>query len=502
MTRLFKQDPVLLQRGRLKEALELWQATRNGVNDPDSVPPRLDGLIWILRRMIDPLRDDFISDAESLLVEFETLIFVEEADETLRTLEEKTLAVQGSLGNLRRATLKAGYAEDGEDIAGLPHGARIAPARIAEALESLENKITAMQDGIDKIDKAQKDDRANEPPPLQQPLVQNFVEKVNIKIEFSLIKLKGPLIDITGLVNAVQDTRQLVTAFLRDVSHLALNAGHWLKSKAESWIVPPAKALGKATSAMVAKVKTFFQNRAVKSDEAKAPPTPAEPATTPPADFDLALVHDIILRGEAPPAAWVPSITKLDFSSSGFQSDFEQRKRFRALSDLSPLAGLTALQGLDLTQTSVSDLSPLAGLTALQELWLNQTSVSDLSPLAGLTALQGLTLNQTSVSDLSPLAGLTALQGLWLTQTSVSDLAPLSGLTALSTLWLDQTSVSDLSPLRALPNLADVYAEHGRVGPLAATLGRKGVVKLFKPEDFGMPKPPRRRKPSVRKQPR
>ena len=36
--------------------------------------------------------------------------------------------------------------------------------------------------------------------------------------------------------------------------------------------------------------------------------------------------------------------------------------------------------------TQVSDLAPLAGLTALQSLYLIRTQVSDIAPLAGLTA--------------------------------------------------------------------------------------------------------------------
>jgi Leucine-rich repeat (LRR) protein len=49
----------------------------------------------------------------------------------------------------------------------------------------------------------------------------------------------------------------------------------------------------------------------------------------------------------------------------------------------------------------------------LQDLSLDGTRVSDLSPLAGLTALQRVTLNDTPVTDLSPLAGITALHTLW-----------------------------------------------------------------------------------------
>ena len=55
------------------------------------------------------------------------------------------------------------------------------------------------------------------------------------------------------------------------------------------------------------------------------------------------------------------------------------------MSDLGPLAGLSALQSLDCSWTEVSDLGPLAGLS-LQSLDCSSTQVSDLGPLAGLSA--------------------------------------------------------------------------------------------------------------------
>ena len=92
------------------------------------------------------------------------------------------------------------------------------------------------------------------------------------------------------------------------------------------------------------------------------------PLPPPPADFDLKEATRVILAGTAPPAPWFPYITKLSF-------------RGEALSDLTPLAGLPALQTLDLDRTQVSDLTPLAALNALQELSLNSTQVSDVSIL-------------------------------------------------------------------------------------------------------------------------
>jgi len=104
------------------------------------------------------------------------------------------------------------------------------------------------------------------------------------------------------------------------------------------------------------------------------------------------------------------------------------------LMDLGPLAGLSALQMLDVSEIQVSDLAPLARLSALRTLNVSGTQVSDLAPLAGLSALQTLFVYDTQVSDLAPLAGLSALRTLDVSKTQVTDLAPLASLSALQRL--------------------------------------------------------------------
>lgn len=91
------------------------------------------------------------------------------------------------------------------------------------------------------------------------------------------------------------------------------------------------------------------------------------------------------------------------------------------VSDLTPLAGLKDLQGLNLYSTQVSDLTPLAELKELRILWLRNTPVSDLTPLVGLKGLRKLDLSKTQVSDLTPLAELKNLEGLYLNGTPVSE---------------------------------------------------------------------------------
>ena len=58
--------------------------------------------------------------------------------------------------------------------------------------------------------------------------------------------------------------------------------------------------------------------------------------------------------------------------------------------DLSPLAGLTNLETLDIAFNDITDLSPLAGLSNLTELFVGFNAITDLSPLAGLTTLETL----------------------------------------------------------------------------------------------------------------
>lgn len=148
------------------------------------------------------------------------------------------------------------------------------------------------------------------------------------------------------------------------------------------------------------------------------------------------------------------------------------------VSDLSPLARLTALQKLECSSTQVKDLSPLTGLAMLQELSCYHTQVNDLSPLAELTALQELDCSRTKVSDLLPLAGLTGLQKLECYETQVSDLSPLSSLTALQELYCHETPVSNLSPLAGLAMLQELHCFETQVSDLSPLAGLAALQKL------------------------
>ena len=124
-----------------------------------------------------------------------------------------------------------------------------------------------------------------------------------------------------------------------------------------------------------------------------------------------------------------------------------------AISDVSPLSGLTQLRELYLDTNSISDVLPLSGLTQLTELYLSDNNISDVLPLSGLTQLTELDLSKNNISDVSPLSRLTQLRTLDLFENNISDVSPLSRLTQLRTLLLFTNNISDVSSLSRLTQL-------------------------------------------------
>ena len=100
-----------------------------------------------------------------------------------------------------------------------------------------------------------------------------------------------------------------------------------------------------------------------------------------------------------------------------------------------PAASLSKLTVLEATDMGIVDLTGLEHATGLTRLdlgpgamldpWANTNAVSDLSPLSGLTALTYLDLAGNSVVDVTPLAGLTGLRWLNLEVNFISDFSSL-----------------------------------------------------------------------------
>ena len=158
-----------------------------------------------------------------------------------------------------------------------------------------------------------------------------------------------------------------------------------------------------------------------------------------------------------------------------------------SVSDLSPLAGLTQLEGLNLRQNAVKDISALAGLTHLTHLSVEETRVSDVSALIRLTNLGALWLDGNQISDISPLAELTQVTRLGIGVNNISDISALAGLTNLTFMRMGGNNISDLSPLVANTGLGSGDEVDVRWNPLSyasihahiPTLQSRGVTVEF-----------------------
>ena len=149
------------------------------------------------------------------------------------------------------------------------------------------------------------------------------------------------------------------------------------------------------------------------------------------------------------------------------------------LIDITPLAGLTALQWLSLARNQLADISPLAGLTALRELSLNHNQLTDITPLGGLTALQWLHLNHNQLTDITPLAGLAALESLQLAHNQLTDITPLAGLAGLGWLHLNHNQLTDITPLTGFPALGWLYLNNNQLTDISPLAGLTALGWLF-----------------------
>lgn len=121
------------------------------------------------------------------------------------------------------------------------------------------------------------------------------------------------------------------------------------------------------------------------------------------------------------------------------------------ISDISSLAGHTAMEELNLAGTTIQDISALANMSQLQSLSLTGSSVADANPLSGLRRVTRLYLDSTNIGSIDALANLAQLQTLNISNTQVSDISPLGKLRSLRVLFLTGTPVRDLTPLARIP---------------------------------------------------
>ena len=181
-------------------------------------------------------------------------------------------------------------------------------------------------------------------------------------------------------------------------------------------------------------------------------PQVSQPINFPDTAFRMKIAGTLNKASNAPiTAVDMLALTKLDAPNANIQ-DLTGLEHAHNLSELNLGGKFISGKGW-VNSNAISDFSPLLGLTQLRDLNLSNNAISDLSLLSGLTQLTVLDFSNNAISDLSPLSGLTQLTVLRLSYNTISDVSPLAGLIQVKQLILYGNTLSDVSPLLELPQL-------------------------------------------------
>ena len=156
-----------------------------------------------------------------------------------------------------------------------------------------------------------------------------------------------------------------------------------------------------------------------------------------------------------------------------------------AVSDVSPLSGLSQLTYLDIDNNQLTNVSPLAGLNQLTYLYLGYNRIADVSPLAGLNQLTYLDIDNNQLTNVSPLAGLSKLMHLSLYNNELTDVSPLAGLSQLTYLELGYNTITDVASLAKLTQLkilgltGNSISDVSPLAPLNLPGTESGITRLY-----------------------
>jgi len=144
---------------------------------------------------------------------------------------------------------------------------------------------------------------------------------------------------------------------------------------------------------------------------------------------------------------------------------------YNEISDISPLAGLSALWYLDLDENLVTDLSALSSLPELFVLYASYNPIAELSPLAEIPSLRYLFLDGIGAPDWSVLSDLTSVLVLSAEANEISDVAPFAQMGSLRALYLSGNEIADPSKLAALGSLCVLDVSRNRVDDASTLAG-------------------------------
>lgn len=170
----------------------------------------------------------------------------------------------------------------------------------------------------------------------------------------------------------------------------------------------------------------------------------------------------------------IENCTNLIYLALGLQS----------ITDLAPLADLTKLEYLDLSQNrTIEDISPLTNLVNLKKLILDTNPIKDISALGNLTNLKELWLWFTPITNLNPLSSLSNLEILHLSGVgegiTFESIEPLRNLLNLKQLDLSGGNITDITPLENLTELILLDVGYNNLTEISPVSKMKKLIRLY-----------------------
>lgn len=180
----------------------------------------------------------------------------------------------------------------------------------------------------------------------------------------------------------------------------------------------------------------------------------------------------------------------LDLSSAGLtNSDIKQIKHLTkinwliindnpSVTDLSPLASLTGLQGISFHNCNVKDISFVKDMTKLDTICADSNGITDISPLAGHKKITNIWMAYNNVKDISSLKDCTAMVNICFTNSPISDISALSGMKNLKQINFTGCKLKSISALKKCKKIELAYFGENNITDFTPLANSKGLKQL------------------------
>jgi len=136
--------------------------------------------------------------------------------------------------------------------------------------------------------------------------------------------------------------------------------------------------------------------------------------------------------------------------------------------DMSILAQMVSLQGLDLSGCTISSntLEAIGSLTELRTLILDSCALTDISQFSSLTKIVDLDLSNNSITDISVLSLMLDLESVSLTNNPLESIAGLTTCSALKHVAITNCGITSIGPLAEKGELLSIHAANNQISDL------------------------------------